>query len=99
MSNVLEIIRKNMDDIRRFGVRRIGVFGSHARGDQRDDSDIDVVVEFEEGMATLENFLGLADYLERLLGRKVDLLTREGVRSIRIKHVREEIERTVVYVS
>lgn len=99
MSDVLEVIRENMDEIRRFGVRRIGVFGSHVRGEQRDDSDVDVVVEFEEGMATLENFLGLADFLERLLGRKVDLLTREGVRSIRIKHVREEIERSVIYVS
>ena len=99
MSDVLEVIRENMDEIRRFGVRRIGVFGSHVRGEQRDDSDVDVVVEFEEGMATLENFLGLADFLERLLGRKVDVLTTEGVKSIRVRHVREEIERSVIYVS
>ncbi|GEM_PF-6717785 len=57
------------------------------------------MVEFEEGKATLENFLDLKEYLEKLLGKKVDLLTREGVNSIRIEYIRKEIEENVVYVS
>jgi len=57
------------------------------------------LVEFEEGKATLENFLDLKEYLEKLLGKKVDLLTREGVNSIRIEYIRKEIEENVVYVS
>jgi predicted nucleotidyltransferase len=60
---------------------------------------VDVFVEFEEGKATLENFLRLSEYLEKLLSRRVDVLTKEGVRSIRVRHVREEIERSVIYVS
>jgi len=99
MPDIFQTLRENMREIKKFGVKRIGVFGSTARGEQREDSDVDIVVEFEEGKATLENFLGLANYLEKLLGRKVDLLTKEGVRSIRIARVREEIERSVVYVS
>ena len=59
--------------------------------EQREDSDVDMVVEFEKGRATLENFLSLAEHLEKLLGRKVDLITEEGVRSIRVS-IRKEIE-------
>ncbi len=51
---VMEIVRDNMDNIREFGAKRIGLFGSVARGEIRDDSDIDLIVEFDEGMATLQ---------------------------------------------
>ncbi len=99
MTEIIEKIRKNMDEIRKFGVERIGVFGSFSREDQRPESDVDLIVEFEEGKATLDNFLALSEFLEELLGRKVDLLTVEGVRSIRVSSVRKEIERSVIYVS
>jgi len=97
-----EILRKideNKDKIRRFGVKRIGLFGSYAKGRQRGESDIDILVEFEKGEATLENFLNLGEYLEKLLGKKIDLLTKEGVKSIRIEHIRKDIEENVIYVS
>ena len=51
---VMEIVRDNMDNIREFGANRIGLFGSVARGEIRDDSDIDLIVEFDEGMVTLQ---------------------------------------------
>jgi len=97
--SVLKKLKENMEKIKEFGVRRIGIFGSYARGEQREESDVDIVVEFERGKATLDNFLGLADFLERLLGKKVDILTVEGIRSIRIKEVRKEIEESTVYVT
>ena len=59
-----------------FGIRKIGIFGSFARGTMRPDSDVDIEVEFEEGEETWTNFLGLAEYLEELFGRPVDLVTR-----------------------
>ena len=96
---VLRKIKENRDKIKRFGVKRIGLFGSYIRGEQKAESDIDVVVEFEEGKATFDNFLNLAEYLEKLLGKKVDLLTKDGVRSIRIEHIQKEIEENVIYVS
>ncbi|NYT21537.1 MAG: DUF86 domain-containing protein [Methanomicrobiales archaeon] len=61
---------------RLFGIRKIGIFGSFARGTMRPDSDVDIEVEFETGSETWTNFLGLADYLEELLGRPVDLVPR-----------------------
>ncbi len=61
---------------RLFGIRKIGIFGSCARGTMRPDSDVDIEVEFEQGSETWTNFLGLAEYLEELLGRPVDLVPR-----------------------
>ena len=95
---VLSKLREHMEELRKFGVKRIGLFGSYARDEQDEESDVDLVVEFEEGEATLDNFLGLVEYLEVLLGRRVDLITVEGLRHIRIAHVREEIEGNVLYI-
>lgn len=55
---VVRILRDNMEEIRKFGVRRIGIFGSAVRDELREDSDIDIVVEFERGKGTFENFGG-----------------------------------------
>ncbi len=61
--NVVEILRSQEPEMKkRFGVKRIGVFGSFARGDQKDPSDIDILVEFEK--PTFDNFMDLAFFLE-----------------------------------
>jgi len=66
------IIKNHKDELReKYGVRRIGIFGSIVRGEAREDSDVDILVEFEAGKATFDNFLGLVEYLERLLGKKL----------------------------
>ncbi len=95
--NVLEVLKKHEKEIKsRFGVKRIGVFGSFVRGEQKEGSDVDLVVEFEK--PSFDNFMDLTFYLEDLLGRKVDVLTSEGVRGIRVKEVADEIKRSIVYV-
>ena len=60
--------------MKRFGVKRASLFGSLARGEDREDSDIDILVEFEAGKSLLD-LAGLKIELEELLGRRVDLLT------------------------
>ncbi|MCK9630616.1 MAG: nucleotidyltransferase family protein [Methanoregula sp.] len=77
-----------------YGVKRIGIFGSFARGEQKRTSDIDVLVEFREGKATFDNFMQLSYFLEDIFGRKVDLLT---VRGIDI-YIRPRIESEVIWV-
>src|SRR3954468_11330035 len=57
------------------GVKRLEVFGSFARGDAREDSDLDVLVEFEGQERYFDRFMGLKEALERSAGRRVDLLT------------------------
>jgi len=93
----LQKLRENMDKIKSFGVQRIGVFGSIVRGELKGKSDIDLVVEFQRGKATFKNVAGLVDFLEELFGREVDLLTPDGIESIRIEHVKEQIRSEVEY--
>jgi len=61
------------------GVVSLGLFGSAARGDMAANSDIDVLVEFS-GPATFDGYMDLKDYLQDLLGRPVDVVTRKALR-------------------
>ncbi len=79
-----------------FGVHRIGLFGSFVSGSAGEESDIDMVVEFQRPVGL--KFAELVDYLERLLGREVDVLTPAGIQGIRVPGVAESIAETVVYV-
>jgi predicted nucleotidyltransferase len=79
-----------------FGVSKIGLFGSYAKGQSGDASDIDLIVEFERPIGF--RFIDLVDYLENLLGHKVDVLTPAGVQNIRIERVARSIFQSIVYV-
>ncbi|OHD54912.1 MAG: hypothetical protein A2Y33_16205 [Spirochaetes bacterium GWF1_51_8] len=76
---VLDILHLNRERIKEFGVRRIGLFGSFARNEQRPDSDIDLIVEFESGRKNFDSYMELCFYLEEILGTKADVLTPEGI--------------------
>ncbi|HWQ65354.1 MAG TPA: nucleotidyltransferase family protein [Methanospirillum sp.] len=78
----------------RFGVKKIGIFGSFARGDQTSKSDVDILVELKTEYKTLKNFVALADYLESLFNRKVDLITVEGIDP----YIRSRVEAEVIWV-
>ena len=67
----------------------IGIFGSVARGDNRDDSDVDIIVEFTKPVGV--QFIDLANELEARLGREVDLITREGVKERYWKYIEPDI--------
>lgn len=72
--NVLNILKTHKNDIKtKYDVKRIGIFGSDAKGLQNEDSDIDILVEFEK--PSFDNFMELSFYLEDLFHKKVDLLT------------------------
>jgi uncharacterized protein len=87
----LEQLEAHLDELRAFGVRRIGLFGSCLRGEQRSDSDVDVLVEFEPAQRTLSNLVRLGDYLENLLGRRVELLTPESLSPYIGPHILREV--------
>jgi len=94
---LLALLRQHYSDLAaKYGVKRIGLFGSYAQGEPSETSDIDLIVEFERPIGF--QFVELAEYLENLLGRKVDLLTPVGVRGIRLPEVASEIERSIIYV-
>ena len=77
--NPLAIIQEHLAELLALGARRIGVFGSFARGKSRRDSDVDVYVEFDDAKRTYDNFFALHERLESLLGRRVDLVTDKSL--------------------
>ena len=92
--NAIELLKKNEHEIKkRFGVRKIGIFGSFARGEERWGSDIDVLVEFQDNYETFDNFMDLKIFLEDLFGRKIDLVTIDALRP----QLKDEILQEVIY--
>ena len=76
---IMQTIRKHDSFFLAHGVKQFGIFGSHARGEARGNSDIDLIVEFDQGMKTYDNFIEICFFLEGLFGRKIDLLTPESI--------------------
>ena len=94
---ILELLREQTPYLaQEFGVSKIGLFGSFAKGHASDASDIDIVVEFDRPIGL--RFMELGDYLEKLFGRKVDILTPTGIQEIRRKTVAQRISESIVYV-
>jgi len=75
---ILEILQKNRDAIRGFGVRRLGLFGSVARGEGKPDSDLDFVVEFES--KSFDSYMDLKAFLESLFSCHVDLVLSDTIK-------------------
>ena len=94
---VIEILRRERANfVSKYGVKRIGLFGSYAKGTPDRGSDIDIFVEFERPIGL--KFIQFAEYLEKLLGNSVDILTPVGVETIRIEKVARNIAESIVYV-
>lgn len=83
--NPLAVIQAHDAELRALGARRVGVFGSFARGEARDDSDVDVYLEFEDDKRTYDNFFALHELLEGLLDRRVDLVTDKALTETRAR--------------
>jgi len=90
IEEIKKIIHQHRQELEeRFKVKSIAVFGSYVRGEQTPESDIDIIVEFQEPVGFL--FIHLADFLEEILGIKVDLLTPEAIKPNRRKYIMEEL--------
>jgi len=91
---VIFLLAKYRQELQRFGVKSLALFGSVARGDARPDSDIDFIVEFE-GKATFDGYMNLKLFLEGVLKNRVDLVTRKAIKP----RLRPHIEEEAVYVA
>jgi len=95
ISNKTEIIRLlqlNSKTIKRFGAKRIGLFGSYQRNQQTNKSDIDLLIEFQSGKKNFDNFINLAIFLEDLLNSEVDLVTPESLSKSFLTRIKNEID-------
>jgi uncharacterized protein len=92
---ILYFLKNNKDEMhRQFGVCKIGLFGSAARGEIKKNSDIDIVIELDEEYKTLKNFMMLEEFLRLNLKRRIDL----GVESSIKPGIKKNIEKDIIYV-
>ena len=77
---LLEKLEENIEHIKKYGVKEIGLFGSYVRNEQKSESDIDILVKFEPGKKTFDNYMDLKFFLEDLFNRKVDLVVTEALK-------------------
>lgn len=75
-----QILRQHLPELQKqFGIKSMGIFGSYVRGEQRADSDLDILVNYEE-LPSLIEFIQLEDYLSQLAGVDVDLVMEDGLK-------------------
>ena len=79
-----------------YGIKRIGLFGSYAKGMSTAASDIDIVVEFERPIGF--RFIEFTEYLESLLGKNTDVLTPAAIQGIRVDRIAKSIKKSIVYI-
>lgn len=99
--NITQILRKELPYLReKYGVEKIAIYGSFAKGSSTQTSDIDILVQLVKPLGL--EFVGLAYYLEEVLGRKVDLATfdtlHRSMENPRYKNIADDIQRTLSYV-
>ncbi|UCD81843.1 MAG: nucleotidyltransferase family protein [Desulfobacterales bacterium] len=90
---ILSLLVQNKAELKnRFKVRRIALFGSYARGDQKPDSDVDILVDIDPSVGL--EFVTLAEQIEQLLGLPVELVSLRAIKPDKLKY----IERDLIYV-
>lgn len=88
------VLEKHKPEIqKKFKVKKIGIFGSYIKGEEKEKSDIDILVEFSEPVG-LFRFMDLEEYLQTIFGVKVDLVSRKALK----RHIGERILREVIYI-
>ncbi|MCX9012190.1 MAG: nucleotidyltransferase family protein [Candidatus Methanoperedens sp.] len=78
--DILTKLEENKATIKKYGVKKIGLFGSYLRNEQKPTSDIDILVEFEKGKVTFDNYMDLKFFLEDLFKCKVDLVMHDSIK-------------------
>jgi len=88
----LSLIAEHQDRIKALGVKKIGLFGSFVREEHGAESDVDLLVEFEQGKKTFDNFMRLSFFLEDLFKRRVELVTLESLSPYIGPYIMNEVE-------
>lgn len=91
LNQIMEILKENKKELEeKFKVKEIGVFGSYVKGGERKKSDVDILVEFKEPVGLFE-FMNLEEYLSKLIGLKVDLVSKKALKPIIGGYILKEV--------
>jgi len=77
---IITFFKNNKEHFEKYGVKKIGLFGSYAKNKENENSDVDVLVEFKKGNKTFDNYMDLKFYLEDTLNKEVDLVIDENIK-------------------
>jgi predicted nucleotidyltransferase len=91
-SEIIRLLKTNTRTIESYGAKRIGLFGSFQRNKQTSRSDIDLLIEFQPGKKSFDNFINLVIFLEELFNSKVDLVTPESLSKSFLIRIQKEID-------
>ncbi|MCE2787321.1 MAG: nucleotidyltransferase family protein [Bacteroidota bacterium] len=90
LAQIKETLQNNKTElVNKYGVRTIAIFGSYGRGQQTDESDVDILVDFNKPIGIA--FIDLANDLERLLNLRVDLVSKNGIKPNYMKEIEKEL--------
>lgn len=99
IEKITKILKEHKKELREhFSIKEIGIFGSYARRKETAKSDIDIYLDFYLEKLTFDKYLDLLKYLKKILKKRVDLITKDGVETIRIPYIKEDIKKSIVYV-
>ena len=92
--NLIKKIKMDITNLKKnYGIKKIGVFGSYARGEETRESDVDILVEFHE-TPDLFKFFSLEEYLEKLLNKKIDMVRPQGLKA----KIKDNVLSEVIYL-
>jgi len=96
LSDIKEILKKHEEELKeKYKIKEIGIFGSYLRGEAKESSDVDILVEFKpDAKISLLDFVELENYLSELLGVKVDLVERSALK----QRIGKQILNEVIYL-
>ncbi len=87
---ILALLAENKIELRkRFRVQKLGLFGSYARGDQRDESDVDILVDVDPSIGL--EFVTLAEKIEKVLGLHADVVSLNAIKPRALKVIEQEL--------
>ena len=90
LQNILQILRRHLPELqKKYPIGQIGVFGSYARGEATEKSDIDIAVEITGPMGL--NFVAMADEIEDLFGKKTDVVPLRSIKPQYLQFVQKDI--------
>ncbi len=90
LNSIKEILGKHKNRLSdKYGLSQLAIFGSYARSQQRENSDVDILVDFNKPIGL--EFIDLAEELEQILNLKVDLVSKKGIRKKYFKSIEKEL--------
>lgn len=92
-TEILNKLRISKADLNKFGVVRIGLFGSFIRGESKNESDLDILIDFSTELETFENYMNTCTLLENIFkGYKLDIVTEKGLSPFIGPYILKEVE-------